>query len=192
LPRGNFPLPSRKARVDSRIDQIVLRALETEPGRRYQRISEVKTAVESITAEALLEVVPAEPRRKSKRALDLAIIEAEVQASANALMWAGRLNCVVSLIGLIVFLVRGSSEMSFVFLVVFVGMGVTMIQGAKKMMRLEARGLVMLCAVFAMLPLPPGCLITFPIGLWVFSTLRRDAVKRGFQQKLLQSVEAAP
>ncbi len=192
LPRGNFPLPSRKAGVDPRIDQIVLRALETEPGRRYQRIIEVKAAVERVTAVALLEVVPAEPRRKSKRALDLAIIEAEVQASANALMWAGRLNCVVSLIGLIAFLVRGSSKMSFVFLVVFVGMGVTMIQGAKEMMRLQARGLVMLCAVFAMLPLPPGCLITFPIGLWVYSTLRRDAVKKGFQQKLLQSVEAGP
>ena len=101
MPQVGPPLPSRKAKVDSRIDKIVLRALETEPDRRYQRISEVKTAVETLTTQALPEVLPADFPRKARRGLDLALIEAEVQPSANALMWAGRLNCVVSLIGLV-------------------------------------------------------------------------------------------
>ncbi len=50
LPLGRFPLPSSKAGVDARLDGVVLRALEKEPGRRYQHADEVKTEVESISA----------------------------------------------------------------------------------------------------------------------------------------------
>src|SRR5207302_6358913 len=49
LPLGRFALPSEKAPVDSRLDEIVLRTLEKEPGRRYQRVSEVKTEMEAMT-----------------------------------------------------------------------------------------------------------------------------------------------
>ena len=48
LPLGKFPPPSRKVRVDVRLDEVVLRALEKEPELRYQQASEVKTAVENI------------------------------------------------------------------------------------------------------------------------------------------------
>lgn len=46
LPLGRFPLPSSKARVDIRLDEVVLRALDKEPDRRYQRVTDVATAVE--------------------------------------------------------------------------------------------------------------------------------------------------
>lgn len=48
LPLGKFAPPSRKVAVDVRLDEVVLHALEKEPGRRYQHASEVKTAVEEI------------------------------------------------------------------------------------------------------------------------------------------------
>ncbi len=48
LPLGRFQAPSRKVEVDVRLDEIVLHALEKEPARRYQQVSQVKTAVESI------------------------------------------------------------------------------------------------------------------------------------------------
>jgi tRNA A-37 threonylcarbamoyl transferase component Bud32 len=48
LPLGRFAPPSEKAAVDKRLDEVVFRALEREPARRYQRISEVRTAVESV------------------------------------------------------------------------------------------------------------------------------------------------
>jgi serine/threonine protein kinase len=48
LPIGRFELPSRKVQVDVRLDEVVLRALEREPERRYQRASEIRTDVESI------------------------------------------------------------------------------------------------------------------------------------------------
>jgi tRNA A-37 threonylcarbamoyl transferase component Bud32 len=49
LPMGRFALPSQKVQVDVRLDEVVLRALEKEPQRRYQQASQVKTDVESIT-----------------------------------------------------------------------------------------------------------------------------------------------
>src|SRR5262249_23002619 len=48
LPRGRFAPPSKRAAGAARLDGVVFRALETEPERRYQKISEVKTDVESI------------------------------------------------------------------------------------------------------------------------------------------------
>ena len=48
-PVGRYELPSQKAQVDVRFDEIVLHALEREPSRRYQHASEVKTDVENVT-----------------------------------------------------------------------------------------------------------------------------------------------
>ena len=48
LPLGKFQPPSKKVHVDVRLDEIVLRALEKEPERRYQQVSEIKTRVETV------------------------------------------------------------------------------------------------------------------------------------------------
>ena len=48
LPLGKFALPSKKVQVDVRLDDVVLRALEKEPARRYQQAGDVKTDVETI------------------------------------------------------------------------------------------------------------------------------------------------
>ncbi len=53
LPLGKFAPPSSRMRgvqVDVRLDDVVLRALEKEPERRYQQASEVKSDVETIVA----------------------------------------------------------------------------------------------------------------------------------------------
>ena len=44
--------PSRKVVIDVRLDEVVLRALEREPRRRYQQASEVKTVVETIAGDS--------------------------------------------------------------------------------------------------------------------------------------------
>lgn len=41
LPLGRFPLPSERSPSDVRLDDIVLRALEKEPGKRYQSAVEI-------------------------------------------------------------------------------------------------------------------------------------------------------
>ena len=48
LPIGRFAPPSQKVQVDVRLDEIVLRTLEKEPARRYQRASEIRTEIESV------------------------------------------------------------------------------------------------------------------------------------------------
>ncbi|MGB7768833.1 MAG: protein kinase [Verrucomicrobiia bacterium] len=50
LPLGKFQPPSAKVQIDVRLDEVVLHALEKEPGRRYQQASQVKTALETIAA----------------------------------------------------------------------------------------------------------------------------------------------
>ena len=50
LPLGKFQPPSKKVQVDVRLDEVVLHALEKEPGRRYQHASDVKSDVETIAA----------------------------------------------------------------------------------------------------------------------------------------------
>ena len=54
LPLGKFQPPSKKVQVDVRLDEVVLRALEKEPERRYQQASEVKTDVDTISSSATL------------------------------------------------------------------------------------------------------------------------------------------
>ena len=48
LPIGRFQLPSQKAATDTRLDRIVLRALENEPADRYQKASEVNHDITSL------------------------------------------------------------------------------------------------------------------------------------------------
>jgi serine/threonine protein kinase len=48
LPLGKFAPPSHKVRVDVRLDEVVLRTLERDPVRRYQHVSDFKTAVQSL------------------------------------------------------------------------------------------------------------------------------------------------
>jgi hypothetical protein len=50
LPVGRFAPPSHKARVDARLDPVVLRALAREPELRYQDAAELKREVEAVAA----------------------------------------------------------------------------------------------------------------------------------------------
>ncbi len=50
LPIGRFAAPSKKVEIDVRLDEVVLRTLEKEPGRRYQHASQIKSDVQTITS----------------------------------------------------------------------------------------------------------------------------------------------
>lgn len=64
LPAGKLDLPSRKVSVDARLDDVVLRALEREPDRRYQDATTFKTEIETIVRDAV-----AKPLAQSRRLL---------------------------------------------------------------------------------------------------------------------------
>jgi hypothetical protein len=60
LPIGRFQPPSQKVQVDVRLDEVVLRALAKEPTHRYQRVSDVRSRIDTIAQ--------GEPRWHSPRA----------------------------------------------------------------------------------------------------------------------------
>jgi predicted Ser/Thr protein kinase len=53
LPGKRMEPPSRKVQIDVHLDEIVLRALEREPERRYQTAVELKTVIETVVAETM-------------------------------------------------------------------------------------------------------------------------------------------
>jgi serine/threonine protein kinase/tetratricopeptide (TPR) repeat protein len=64
LPLGKFQPPSSRMggiQIDVRLDEVVLHALEKDPARRYQHVSEVKTQLETIAATGSAGNPPAEP-----------------------------------------------------------------------------------------------------------------------------------
>ena len=66
VPMGRFDAPSKKVQIDVRLDEVVLHALEREPARRYQQVSEVKSNVETITSSKLQEKKPPSAPEKFK------------------------------------------------------------------------------------------------------------------------------
>jgi predicted Ser/Thr protein kinase len=51
LPGKRMEPPSKKVQIDVRLDEVVMRALEKDPGRRYSQASVLKTQVETIATE---------------------------------------------------------------------------------------------------------------------------------------------
>ncbi len=82
--------PSSKVQIDVRLDEVVLRALEKEPERRYQQVSEVKTDVETLNTPpaATPEAAPA-PSASWEAA------RRRVRTPATALLWLGLLGTVL-------------------------------------------------------------------------------------------------
>jgi predicted Ser/Thr protein kinase len=92
LPLGKFPPPSQKVQIDVRLDEVVLRALEKEPARRYQHASEVKNDMETIMtnqppmATGTQSQVPPS-RSRAMRLRDLALPVAGVFVLAVIFLW---------------------------------------------------------------------------------------------------------
>ncbi len=61
LPLGRFLPPSQRVQVDVRLDEIVLKSMDREPGRRYQHASDVKTDVEHVSATPVAKTVDDKP-----------------------------------------------------------------------------------------------------------------------------------
>ncbi len=79
-PHGAFQPPSHRVQVDVRIDEVVLKALQQEPDRRYQQASEMKQDVERIRTTPP-EKPKATKKPKSKGLLIAAVVVLAVLAS---------------------------------------------------------------------------------------------------------------
>ena len=87
LPDPSLQPPSRKVVLDVRLDEIVLRALEKEPSRRYQQASAMKTQVETIAGAA--NAAPEESRSdlRDKERVDSFAIASFILGILSCVLW---------------------------------------------------------------------------------------------------------
>jgi serine/threonine protein kinase len=192
LPLGRFAPPSRKVQVDVRLDEVVLRTLEKEPERRYQTASEVKTALETVTAQpgqaappvapaATVTLVPAEER--IHRQVKWPAIGLAVTAGFNWVLLPVFLGVLLPAMAKAGAHARDMSKLAVVGLLAtpFVLCSLN-IYAALRMIRLEAFGAAIAASIFAML-ITPGNLIGFPVGIWALVVLARPEVREAFRKR---------
>ena len=197
LPLGRFEPPSRKVQVDVRLDEVVFRALEREPDRRYQHASEVKTEVEQITTTEGRKVVPPQIRSGGGFAGERRV---SVKGPGIALIATGILNWLGNIVALLVLAYWSAATDQleaprwmvavwvFLSLLIMVATAL-MVAGGIKMIRFEAYGLAVTASVLAMV-LTPGNVVGLVIGIWAFVVLLRPEVKAAFEErKALRAAE---
>jgi serine/threonine protein kinase len=103
LPIGRFEPPSKRVHVDVRLDEIVLRSLESEPGRRYQHVSDLKTDLDSIDEVARQHRgvgVDYQPSPQRGRGFSASIAEHAVLWSVASLTTLPLILAIVKVVGL--------------------------------------------------------------------------------------------
>jgi len=96
LPIGRFLLPSRKAQVDSRLDDVVTRAMQKDPSRRYQAVSEVRAAVRNITSGKVTRTRLTQTARPVQRKSNALPLTAAIVAIALGLWFVGAQTGILS------------------------------------------------------------------------------------------------
>jgi predicted Ser/Thr protein kinase len=184
LPLGRFDPPSHKVKVDARLDEVVFRALEREPARRYQRASHVKSDLESIVGGAA-PAIHLEGRAGPIPVADVAADDSfPVVAPAAGLMLAGVVGILFwTIMGLTGFFIESHHPGRGLFLVMpafGLPAGITLILGAMRMMRYQSYNFALGCAIWAMIPWSPGWLIGLPCGILTLIVLRKPSVQAAF------------
>ncbi|HEV3118201.1 MAG TPA: serine/threonine-protein kinase, partial [Gemmataceae bacterium] len=193
LPLGRFALPSEKAPVDGRLDEIVLRTLEKDPGRRYQRVSEVKIDMEAM-AGALPAPGPAAPIRSFQDEVELEMRRLQITGPAIGMIVVGILGIVQWTVPAIVELFESwrriqNSDRYFQELLLVIciagplllAAALVTILGGRKMLRFERYEFVVFAAIFTILPWSGGAaLIGIPVGIWALRTLFKPEVRMAF------------
>ena len=85
LPIGRFEPPSKKVQVDVRVDDVVLRSLQSEPDRRYQHVSEIGGALKSLDGPSV--VSRPEKPLKERHAMEYFYINLLVMGATIPLVW---------------------------------------------------------------------------------------------------------
>jgi serine/threonine protein kinase len=80
VPMGHFEPPSKRAAIDARLDEVVLRSLASDPDRRYQQADELKSSIENISSPFAETHVRSQPSPRPSRGVST-IVEREVAAA---------------------------------------------------------------------------------------------------------------
>jgi hypothetical protein len=198
LPIGRFQPPSQKVQLDVRIDHVVLRALEKEPDRRYQRASEVKTELVSATppmwhapAPAVKENVSMYGTHLQPTAVEREDARRRVQIPAAGLMIAGGIGLLAVGMTLAYALLRQPSPspsvqptwaqiIPIVPATISLCLSLAVAMGGWHMANLKSYGLAMTGAALATLPCSVGCILGLPMGIWALVVLLDPKVRSAF------------
>lgn len=201
LPIGRFEPPSKKVQVDVRLDEVVLRSLESAPDRRYQHASDVKTDVESIVGASDTRLPPAKPVTVELESS----VRRRLKIPAIGMLVAGIVNLLATLVVLLIpVLVKASGGFAdglegfvegsgtfakAVFLSVIVAFlslvsGIILVLGAARMFDLQSYPIALIAAVVAILPLAFGFPISLPFGIWALIVVLRRDVRTAFAGNL--------
>ena len=192
LPIGRFDPPSKKVRIDVRLDEVVIRSLESAPDRRYQHASDVKTDVESIVGDTRY-------RAASPEAADFeSSVRHRLKVPAIGLLVAGVVNLLasVSIVLLLVYVNLGYSMpgldfpdtyieiaeivLFLVIALVSLVLGIILVLGSARMVDLQSYPIAVFAAVASVLPLAVGFPFGLPFGIWALLVLSRQDVKAAF------------
>ena len=212
LPSRPIEPPSKRVQIDVRLDEVVLRALEKEPQRRYQQAGEIKTRVETIVTTPNAGAVGAAARPPDRRMVRTAIEEAQrqVKGPAIALLVAGLISVLTSPMVVLMWEMEGVPQSGVereavhsgaelvlpivLFLAELLGsiaLSTLIIVAAVKMKRLQAYRLAIAASILAIIILTPFCLIGLPIGIWALVVLSQREVRAAFAQNRKRATGSA-
>ncbi len=176
LPIGRFAPPSQKVKVDVRLDEVVLHALEKEPDRRYQYASEVRDDVETICSDKQAD---ARFSPKHKAGNDVKSVRDRVWIPSVGLLIAGMINC-LSVVGAIwgAFVPR-TAELPVVILMA--AHTLVIILGAWNLMQLRSYRMAVAGSILGIFT--PAFIIGLPMGIWALVLLTKKEVKAAFGQE---------
>ena len=192
LPLGKFAPPSRMVKMDVRLDEVVLHALEKEPSLRYQQASQVRTDVETIArteaGSAKSQPGRSRPMPDVAAASGIENVWRQVKGPGTGLVVTAILNWLaIPLITLVAFLVgiRTEGHHAYLLLVPLSALVLSsiMLVSGLMMKRLGGYALAIAGAILAIL-ITPGNLIGLPIGIWALVVLSRREVREAFGKGL--------
>ena len=201
VPAGHFDTPSKKARVDARLDQIVLRALAHEPHRRYQQVRELRADVVTVAGSSVMnsyeQIAPAVaqaagmPTQQFMSEYDCEMLRLEARGPAGGLMLVGFLGGGFWAVMGMFLLIESRFQFGELLggwggVVAAVLAGMFLICSGMKMRNLKAYELCSAAAILVILPWSPAAVLGIPIGIWCLRTLNRPAIKAAFVRESLR------
>ncbi len=104
LPRGNFRKPSElRPELDARLDEIVGKAMEADPDRRYSRASEIRDAINGVLSQQMTRMEPRAGAAKKK------VIPERKPTNAAAWWWGLGIGGVTA-VGAAILIIGGKEE----------------------------------------------------------------------------------
>lgn len=205
-PMGRFDPPSQKAPVPAEVDAVVLKALASDPAKRFQQAAEMKAALEAAGVPSrpkLQSIREAQPERRDQFEHDTGtlpiepqglpvnrkIIQERLRPLALCLQFIGILGC---LFPLNFFFTLHFDWFALIWSALSIIQGILILHGAKKMATLKSYSWSIASCIIAMLPPYPFIVFGLPLGIWALVLLSGSEVRGAFSKQAALEPASVP